>query len=133
MCDYPVGGVAKFAEKVGEHRRLVADHGLEHFDIDRCLAGGSGGGWLVRGGLWAQPFIQHGLQIVEPGRLAQVVIHAGLQAALVYAFLRICGERHYGQVPAAVLGGADRGGQLVAVHFRHVQVGQQQRIATLAP
>jgi len=67
-------------------------------------------------------------------RLAQVIVHANGEAALGLALDGIGGEgddRHAGL--AGFFGGADGGGQLVAVHRRHMQVGEQDGVIAAQP
>ena len=43
------------------------------------------------------------------------------------------GQRDDRNAPLAGFSGADGCGQFIAVHFRHVQVGQQQRVVAALP
>src|SRR5258706_501875 len=64
--------------------------------------------------------LQHRGEVADPRRLAEVVVHAGRQAALAVALHRVRGHRHDRQVPAGdTLALADRARRLEAVHLGH--------------
>ncbi|MNW16165.1 hypothetical protein D3C71_2149250 [compost metagenome] len=70
---------------------------------------------------------------MELYRLGQVVVHAQGQGAAGLAPQGIGRQDHDGHAAAAGSLLTDRLHQRVTVHFRHMQIGQQQGIVPLAP
>ena len=96
----------------------------------RCA--GAGVGRCRRGG-GREVALQHRTQGLDLHRLDEVVVHAGVETAPVFAAQGVGGDRDDGQAPARVLLRADACGQRVAVHVGHVEVGQQQVVGAFAP
>ena len=66
-------------------------------------------------------------QLVHPDRFADIVVHAGRQAAIAVRVERaVAGEAEDRRAPRAALAGANRLGRAVAVERRHVRVHQDQ-------
>ncbi len=81
-----------------------------------------------------EPFFQHRFEVDQLHRLAQIIVHADCAAMLGFALERIGGEGDNRNMPPVLLFfGADGGGQLVAIHLRHVQVAEDQRIVITVP
>ncbi len=130
---------AEQGQHVAGHRRIVADQASEHTQVRRRpgrrrVAGVQRVAPVVR--RRRQPFRQHRLERVQLDRLGHVVIHAGVQAASCFTLHGVGGQRDDGQAGLARggsrLADTHRGGQFVAVHLRHVQVGQQQVVVGAA-
>ena len=81
----------------------------------------------------SEPALQHRFEILDAQRLAEVVVHAGAQAALAVALERVRGHRHDRGVAAGRLAGADPGGRLVAVEVRHLAVHEDRVMALRDP
>ena len=72
-----------------------------------------------------EPALERALEVRVAHRLADVVVHAGGEAALAVAVHRVRGHRDHGRVAAAALAAAQLGGRLVAV-----ELGIWQSIST---
>ena len=96
-------------------------------------------GWLGRPGRLgqldrAQPAVEHLFQRRQLDRLGECFIHAN-RAALVSHFAGHIRRARDDRNPpwAASLEGANRGGELIAVHAGHLAVGEHQAKATAPP
>ncbi len=80
------------------------------------------------------PFFQRATQVLELHRFRDDMVHAHIEALLDVRFERVggdgddCGSRF-----TALLELPDFAHQVVAIHFRHANVGQKQVVATLLP
>ncbi len=112
---------------------VVAEPGGQYAAVDR----GAGCPPMARRRAVAnrQPALERGAQPVDRHRLCQIGVHAGGEAALLFAAHRIGRHRDDRRAGAAVLGlrRAQPARQLVAVHARHVQIGEHRRIAPGRP
>ncbi len=77
----------------------------------------------------AAPALDRGGQRLAGHGLGEVVVHPGREAGLAHAVERVGGHGDDRGARAVALGAADRPRRLVAVHDRHVQVHQHDRVA----
>ena len=86
-------------------------------------------------GLW-RPLVEHGPQHVEHDGFGEIVVDAHAERALHVAGNGIGREgdhRRPRPLGMSLLMATDRLAQRIAVHLRHVEVGQQQGIAAVLP
>ena len=121
-----------FCQQFLDAGAVVAEPGGQHAAVDR---GAGARGWRRRAVANRQPALEGGAQPVDRHRLCQIGVHAGGEAALLFAAHRIGRHRDDRRARAAVLGlrRAQPARQLVAVHARHVQIGEHRRIAPGRP
>ena len=113
---------------------VVAEPGGEHVAVDRGgrLRRVLGASARASPSVDRQPALERGAQLVDVHRLGQIGIHAGREAALLLALHGIGRDRDDRRARARAalgLGGADLARQLVAVHARHVDVGEHRGVA----
>ena len=132
------------AHHAGDPLPLDGAEGLESLGVEevsflrrrgwRCRGGHDSRGGLLDG---LQPARKDLLELVDPERLAEVIVHASRQAQLAVAFEGVGGEGHDRRPPAAVRAAAllfaDRPGRLVPVHLGHLAVHEDQVEVRRAP
>lgn len=143
------GAAAKGLQKLADEFRVVTHQPAQHLDVHRPGEERAHiGGWLrrqVRVHGLGQPAFQQVLQLRQGHGFAHVVVHARILAALGLGFEGIGCEgqdthrrghrlaRMDAGVGPLLFLGTNHGGELVAVHARHVQVGHDQGVVTTAP
>ncbi|MNF76469.1 hypothetical protein D3C84_585840 [compost metagenome] len=111
--------------------QIVAENFADHLVVLADQRGQGGG--VDQRRLRRQPAGQGRLQGGQADGLGQVLVHAGFEGPRGFAAQRIGGQGQDRDALLAGFGLADAGGQLVAVHFRHVQVAEDQVVVALAP
>ena len=111
---------------------------VEHLPIENLGVLGGGPrhgrrGRRLRGHRLGYPAVQHVLHRLHAERLAQMVVHAGIQAFFAIMRHGICGQGNDGDARTAgrSLLSSDFDGGLEAVHFGHVAIHQNEIEAAL--
>ncbi len=134
------GGSCRFLEgdeDVPCRARRVAHDALEDTDIDRLRR--SGRGIAVRHGpgcaatRGSHPVPEYAAQNAQLERFGQVVVESFGFGQLGFTGHGVGGQGKDGNPPAVALLLPDRPHEVVAIHGGHVQVRQDQAIATGAP
>ena len=129
------GAVAEFLQHILDAGAVVADPGGQYAAVDRAPSLGTLSGVAAVGIADRQPALEGGAQPLDRHRLCQIGVHAGGEAALLFAAHRIGRHGDDRRARAAELGlpCAQSPRQLVTIHARHVEIGEHRRIAAGPP